>query len=325
MNVHLQTAIGLAFAAVVLTACASGPDRATDGAQVGPNGETIERIGPTEAVPWAEEITDDHRRAGMVLADIDRKVGTWVQLVLRGQKEDVRTVVSLEDSIRNDVRRHLQTVIDELAGGPVRNRRIAAAALGFADRKEVLGSLLAAVEDRDQVVVANALLGISILRVPDTPIARITEKFRDQHAPIDVRNNAGRALRTQDLLALEGLERDLVLDAARFALVSDESAVRVHGLLILATMLDTDSIGRIEALLDDETALVAQAASRSLAYIGSEELRANGAAARALAKGADRIKDRAIRAAILGDLQRLTKRNYGEDIDEWLKYAHGLP
>ncbi len=325
MNLQLQTALGLAFLAIVLGGCASGPDQADEAATLGPDGQSIERIGPSEPVPWSPEITKDSRKAGMVLADLDRKVDTWVKLVLRGQREDVRTVVSIEDSIRNDVRRHLDIVVDQLAHGVVRNRRVAAAALGFSDVPQTLGPLLAALHDSDEKVVANALLGISTLRPANAPLTGIIEKFRDQNASLDVRSNAGRALRTQDLGNLTDAESELLIDAARFALVSSDPPVRVHGVLLLATVVDTDSISRIEALLDDETIIVAQAASRALAYIGTEELRAQGAAARALAKAIDRVEARAVRAGIIGDLQLLTKVNYGEDTKEWLKFAHDLP
>ena len=70
---------------------------------------------------------------------------------------------------------------------------------------------------------------------------------------------------------------------------------------------------------------MARAASRSLAYLGSVEITAKGPVVRALVASLPHVDPRAVRPYVFQDLQRLAGKNYGEDVELWLKYANSLP
>ena len=239
--------------------------------------------------------------------------------------DDLTRLDLLEATLRRDVQKNHTLLVDQLQTGPLVNRQVAAAALGFSDDPRALGPLLGALQDSNQDVVANALLGLSALRSPKTQVGGIASLFADRTQPVNVRSNAGRALRTLQLGGLSGTPRDQVIDAARLALGDEEPSVRVHGSLILAELVDTEAIQRLSLLLTDSSPLVARAASRSIARIGSVDTSLKGQAARALTAHIDRVDRRAVRKSLIDDLQRLAKRNYGEDTDAWLEYAHRLP
>ena len=112
--------------------------------------------------------------------------------------------------------------------------------------------------------------------------------------------------------------------AARFALGDAEPQVRIHGALLLARMEDVESFDEIASLLEDEVPLVRSAASRAVAYLGAEKGEVMGRATRALVVAMRDADSSTFESAVLRDLQALTKRNYGSDIDEWLDFANQL-
>ena len=127
------------------------------------------------------------------------------------------------------------------------------------------------------------------------------------------------------LLGLEEADRAAVIRAGRAALGDPEEGLRPSGALILAEVADTDSIPELSRALTDPTPLVARAASRALARIGSVEPEFKGKAARALTSVLNSVDPERVRPSILKDLQALAGKNYGDDIEEWVRYAQKLP
>ncbi|MEL6428099.1 MAG: HEAT repeat domain-containing protein [Planctomycetota bacterium] len=277
-----------------------------------------------DAVPYDPNAAADDRRTGVLLAEIHRKLDIWTNLTLRGDpKKDARTLTQVESALGYDASKNAALLVDQLDVGAPRNRMISAAALGFVGSDVALGPLLAALDDRDEQVVANALLGLSVLAEPTTPLTRIAGMLEDRGADPDVRNNAGRVLRAMPSLVLNGSEREAILGAARFAIGDEEPWVRIHGLMLLAELTDAESLEDMATLLTDDTPLVRLAASRAVAYLGDVEGEAFGRATRALVGALSDTRSQAFRSAVLGDLRRLTKRNFDDD-DAWLKYANRL-
>lgn len=306
-----------ALALLVLSAgCASSRTDDSQSSLFGSDG------GDSEAVSIVRP--DDDRKVGYLLADIDRKLDIWTNLTLRGDpKKDARTLTQVEVAIAYDAAKNAGLLVEQLDVGPPRNRMIAAAALGFTESEIALGPLLAALDDSNPEVVANALLGLSVLAEPTTPLTRIAGMLGDRGVDTNVRNNAGRVLRALPVSVLEGPESEAVLEAARFAIGDEEPWVRIHGLMLLATLEDTESMGDMATLLSDEVSLVRLAASRSIAYMGDVAPKAFGKAVRALVGAVRDTRSQAFRSAVLGDLRRLTQRNF-EDEDEWTEYANQL-
>ncbi len=275
--------------------------------------------------PWDAEQSRDNRKIGFVLTELDRKLRTWNELVLTGSTDrDGHIVKRIEDSLAYETMKYLDPLLEQLVVGPPNNRRIAAAALGFSGAPRALGPLLAALTDPDVEVIGNALLSLGTLRAADTPLASIAALL-SEHPEAQVRSNASRALRS--LVDGSRAEDELALtrDAARRALGDTEIAVRVNACLLLAQLEDVESIDRITLALGDKETIVARAASRSIARLGSIEVTSKGRAARALAAALLRVDRDRVRPAILRDLQALAGKNFGDESDPWLEWANRLP
>ena len=319
---RFQTQAALCALTLAVTACNTPGEE-----QARPvEGQEVEWIGPQGPEPYDPNITKDRRKAGAVLADIDKSLRIWTNILLTGSAaKDGSTLNIVEADLRRKVNSKLPMLLEQLETGPPINRQIAAASMGFSDGTRVLGPLLAALDDDSSDVVANALLGLSILRDPATPRIPLASKLEDVQQTLAVRNNAARALRSVGLLGLDEADRAAVIRAGRAALGDPEEGLRPSGALILAEVADTDSIPELSRALTDPTPLVARAASRALARIGSVEPEFKGRAARALTSVLNSVDPERVRPSILKDLQALAGKNYGDDIEEWVRYAQKLP
>lgn len=276
-------------------------------------------------VAWNPDQNKDQRKIGFILAELDGSLRKWNSLVLSGATvRDAHSISLIEHSIAYDAAKYQEEIMDQLITGPQNNRRVAAAALGFSGSPRALAPLLSALSDPDEQVIANALLSLGTLRDPGTPLTFIASLMAE-HESNAVRANAGRALRS--LLAVNSAveERADVRSCARRATADIEPAVRMSALLLLAELHDYDSLDAIALALNDPVPLVARAASRSVAHIGSNEPEYKGRAARALAASLSRVDKQNVRPAVFSDLQALGSRNYGPDIDAWIEWANRLP
>lgn len=321
MNSQLLVHASVALALVFLGSCAS-----TGTNELGePTGSTIKSAGPEEPEPY-KLLTKEERAIGFALAELDSSIQKWNSLVLTGDAaKDGPRLKYLEEAIRYRTNQSFEGLVDQVTTGPLINRQIAATALGFSGSPKALPPLLAAMLDSDSQVVANALLGLSILGLPDTPVGNIASKLSDRSQPTNVRVNAGRALRALRVGRLEGEERTSVLGAARSGLGDDEPSVAMNSALLLAELGDAESILAIAERLRHPSANVARAASRSLAYLGTIDATSKGPAVRALVACLPHVDNRAVRPFVYVDLQRVAGKNYGDDVDQWLKYANTLP
>lgn len=299
----------------------------TPGGQDTPvEGQEVEWIGPEGPEPYDPDITRDRRMTGDILADIDKSLRMWNNLLLTGSSsKDGSTLNIVEADLRRKVNKKLQLLEEQLETGPPINRQIAATSLGFSASSATLGPLIGALQDDSPDVVANVLLGLSILADPDTPRIPLAEKLEDVSQPFPVRNNAARALRAVGLQNLDEADRAATIRAGRAALGDADEGLRPSGALILAEVVDTGSIPELARALTDPTPLVARAAARSLARIGSVDRKFEGQAARALTNALSVVDEDSVRPSILKDLQALAGKNYGDDVEEWVRYAQKLP
>ncbi len=321
---NLIHSASLALAAALLLGCSSTGGGGAE--EPNPDASSVEWIGPEGREAYDPEAIKDRRKAGLLLAELDKSMRAWNNIVLDGKaSQDLTRLDLLESTLRHETKTNHALLVDQLQSGPPINRQIAAAALGFSDNPKSLAPLLGALQDSNDDVVANALLGLSTLRSPKTQVGSIASLFTDKSRPINIRSNAGRTLRSLPLGSLDEESRQRVIEAARLALGDDEASVRVHGCLLLAEVVDTEAIQRLSVLLMDQATLVARAASRSIARIGSIDTKFKGQAARALTAHIDEVDRDNVRSALLDDLQRMAQVNYGDDTEAWLKYAHKLP
>lgn len=323
MTPQLLKAASAALALAALGSCASG---GRGDSSIGrADGPSVKVAGPTEVEPYTP-LTTEQQAIGFALAELDGSIQKWNSMVLTGNEvKDGQRVQYLEEAIRYRAQESFEGLVEQVETGPVINRQIAATALGFTGTADALAPLLAALLDRDDQVVANALLGLSVLGHPETPVENIASKMSDRSQPTNVRVNAGRALRAIRVAHLQGEARAAVTGAARSGLGDEEPGVVMNSALLLAELMDADSILALSERLPHPSSNVARAASRSLAYLGSVEITAKGPVVRALVASLPHVDPRAVRPYVFQDLQRLAGKNYGEDVELWLKYANSLP
>lgn len=297
-----------------LLACAS-----TGGESESPLEGAQERM---QVEGYAQEALREKTTLGMALAQLDRSIQAWNQLFLNGSEAtDGRRLRNLQDSITHRTRKLFYEIVDQLETGPPINRRIAATALGFAANEESLSPLLNALSDSDDEVVANALLGLSLLGDPDTPTSSLAGLIQSGTTPT-IRSNA--ALATLEVLRSGASAAESVLPSARSGLHDQDPRVRTQCALILAHRMDVASIGDLSlAMLEDPVPSAAMAATRALAYMGSNDNRQKGRVARIMTAGLSRLEG-GRRDSLLNDLRKLAGRNYAKD-EDWVTWAHRLP
>jgi len=209
----------------------------------------------------------------------------------------------------------------ELETGPVRNRMVAAMALGFSNNPEALSVLLAALEDVDDRVEINALIGLSVLASKDTPLSLLTYRMREHDNP------QARAMASSAVVycVAAGATCEDVKSTARLGLIDSEPVVRTRSSLILAELQDSDSVESIAALLYDEIPLVRRAARQSITQLGMRDDHVRGDAARALATALSRADTDADETNLILYLRKLSNINHGDDVTEWVDWANQMP
>lgn len=258
---------------------------------------------------------------GKYLTDLSASISAWASKTWTASgNEDRRKQDLLELHIMERAHRRKAELLQELEAGAVRNRVIAAAALGFTREPDVLSPLLAALDDPERKVVANALLGLALLQNADTPPGRVCALLANDPDP-RVRWSAAYCARS---IAEVGVRDDCLARSARLGLSDAEPMVRSQCALLLAQLEDAGSLDAIESLLYDEVPLVSAAASRSIRALGQALPQQKGRAARALAR-AMRDGDRDLRLRVLPDLVRLSGRDHQLDAAAWMEWAESLP
>lgn len=296
-----------------LAACASGGAKKsmTDREFEVESGDYVER-----------QVEGEPKNAGKILAEFDGKMRAWSGLTAVGDDtKDGPRATGLFQDLKFRANRHLQLLIDELQFGVTKNRIIAAMAVGFSGSDEALSPLLAALEDADERVEINALIGLYILRSKDTPLGVLTDRMTSHPNPT-VRHMAADALA---YCVQEGATGDGLVVAAHKGLIDEEPMVRARSALLLAELVDAESIDLISDLLYDEVQIVKQAARQSITYIGLNDDQAKGDAARALGSALSKAESKRDEKKLILYMQTLSTINLGDDVDEWLRWANDQP
>ncbi len=292
-----------------------------------------------EPVPiraYSPEMLKGSGSSGAVLLDIDTSLKAWHQLLLTAKDEtDARTARALEEDLAYKSTKHQALLIEQLESGGITNRRVAAMALGFTrgnvsmtatdlSRSKVrdpLPVLLAALEDPEAKVAANAAFAVGLLAAPKTPTGGLVHMLEFSQAT-EARTNAAWALKQ---LVDKGTDPVPLIPAARRGLHTDLPGVRSTCALILAAALDLDAMDDLALQLYDDENLPAVAAAQALGYIGSRDDSAYGSSARALTAALPKVRKH-VRERILTVLSQMGERNYGPDNDEaWIEWAHKIP
>jgi len=282
---------------------------------------TPEDEGPIEVRQFGPD-TRTEASIGKYLADLSNAMTAWMNITLDASNERERsTKWGLETNLRESVRLRQGEILAELEAGPPQNRVIAAAALGFSEDPAVLSPLLAALDDRDPKVVSNALLGLTLLASPETPLPRIGELLRHGEDS-KLRWSAANCSRT---LIQAGADGSVILDDLRAGLTDlEEPVVRSQCALSLALLEDLDSIEALGGAVYDAVPLVSRAAAQGLVHLGRTVDTCKGEVARILV-GALLDGDRELRVRVHRSLRELSGHDYGLDEEEWVKWSERLP
>jgi hypothetical protein len=331
---------------LLLTCACASPSSSTDPEPGDPNslGATVKTDDYIDMGPGIERASE--LPIGAFLGEIGRRVQAWTRARLDGNSEELRL---LGEVLEFECARRQGELVEQLESGAPRNRALAAVALGFAKRRMrlnndltqeqidcgalSLGPLLAATEDTDPKVAANALMGLGILARADTPIAPIARALVDsENTP--VRSNAAFAMsaiaKAGNDSARKGGEP---LDPAQIELAREtcirglgdaDVGVRTQCAATLGIVGDESTIPFLGDRLDDEIEFVGQAASIALVRLGRDNPRLKGRIARLLAGQLDLVRP-SRRDTVLYGLILLAGRQMGDSTAIWQDWAGRLP
>lgn len=326
---------------LLIGACSSTPDSDPESKGLGMEINTENELDLSGGI-----VRDRELPIGAFLNEIGLRVQSWTQAHMNSDQEQLRL---LTEVLEFECAKRQGEIVQQLETGPPRNRALAAIALGFAKRRTILsndfvpteidkrdgslGPLLAAIDDSEPKVAANALMALGILAHPETPLMPIAGALENA-LEVDVRSNAAFAIS-----AVAGAARKLA-DAGGEDLSEQQRQVArqacVHGLTDVDVGVRTQSaaslgfVGNAESLaflgdrLDEETALVAQAASVAIARLGAQNPMLKGRAAQLLVGQLDEVRP-SRRDTLIYALSALAGRHLGNKTNVWHNWASRLP
>lgn len=326
----------LLLASLALAACSTPPESAPSSTD--PLGGVLDAPEfldvPTE-IARAQELS-----IGAFLGEVGVRVEAWTAARLNGDEERERL---LRQVLQFECSKRQRELVDQLQTGPVRNRSLAAVGLGFTNRRsvlqadlttievdsgaEALGPLLGAISDPDPEVSANALMGLGILARPETPLGPLCAMLVGAEEPWR-RGNAAFALsailEASDEEAIDPERAALAREACLRALSDSDLSVRAQCAASLGIVGDGESLAFLGDALDDDVALVGQAAGTALVRLARAEPTWKGRVGRLLAARLDLVRPTR-RDTVIYALVLLAGRHLGEDAEVWQDWARNLP
>ena len=253
------------FLLLLLASCASSGSKTDSVRDLPSDIETEEYVNLSARVT-----ADEDAPIGAFLGEVGNRVQAWNNARLLGDNERVRL---LEGVLKFECLRRQHEIIDQLESGPSRNRSLAAVALGFTNSRVIvdpdksldlidrgaiaISPLLAAINDEDPQVAANALMGLGLLARIDAPLEPICNAL-DTSPSTAVRNNASYAL-VRILGASKDVPADfteeqlaMVRESCQLALNHTKVSIRIQASAVLGLAGDEDSIPHLGDRLNDE-------------------------------------------------------------------------
>ncbi|MCY2961402.1 MAG: HEAT repeat domain-containing protein [Planctomycetota bacterium] len=318
MQVRQALPLAVPLLLALASACASTEAEKSPATEAA---EGAKSTAPEQPIAQLVEATRTPEPIGKLLQSLDREITAWNNLFLAAQSETDRSKArNLEKTIMTTTHNRRQEILEQLESGPLTNRIVAAAALGFTRDQSVQSPLLAALDDPEPQVVSAALLGLWLLGRQDTPLDRIASHLTMGDTE-EVRTNAALCLST---LVKSGARSPSALPALRIGLLDSSPTVRAHCCLALAELADSESFQAIADMMTDPTTLAAAASARSVAFLASKDIKLRGKAARAMVGAWIRAEEPA-KTSIYRSMVELSGTNYGSDEEEWSKWATRLP
>lgn len=317
------TPTGLPLASLLAWALASCASTSGSGEQ----DPAVEPLIPSETWEGIEEVRvssdveDLDPSTGALLVELDQLVTAWNNQLMEANKASDRAKFRVLDAkLTHKATGGTDRLVEVLQTGPARNRQLAAMALGFSSEERAEGPLVAALEDPEPEVRANAAFALGILARTETPLGGLVALWRDEDP--GCRRNASWAIKQ---LQAAGADASGAREAARDGLFDADPAVQTHSIVVLARLGDGASLPDLVLLLESEHLLITRAASRAIARLGAQDPHLKGRSARALAAALVQHEEGTRRRVFLEDLQRLAGKNYGAENEPWIEWAGRLP
>lgn len=264
----LPAPAGCVLLLAVLAACASGPDPEPGPGAASPDAAAAPSEAPGNLLrtPDRAKLYFDLEQMSLRYMDArDRgAVGTWESL-------HANVLGPLVDENRDEL---LATLGRE---GERSFRRIAARGLGFgSDAGRIVPALMPVLADRDEVLVAGALVSLYLLEDARTPVRPLVELLN--HPDLDIRSNAALALaRVLRARRIEGLGPDEEVKRASGHLVllvssvAEDEFVRAHAAAALGAIGDPAATDILTNLLGDASSAVRMRAAEGLGVLAQEQ------------------------------------------------------
>jgi HEAT repeat protein len=244
---------------LLLAACASAPPKPIEvNASEAMRTDFLKRLQEALRVPDGED-------ADTVMNSLEHWLPEWQTQQRRGQAEPLEKLITVK------VVCHFEDVLAALQKGTRERQLVAAWALGYArvpendlgiasPHERARDALVAVLNEPDDALLRNALLGLWKLADPATPVHPLASLLAQHHDP-DVRTNAALALVTVVTPDTVGGARDAML----VALADNEPRVRMHAAVFARRFPAPESTKRVMQLLPHEdTPLVRAAFARAL-------------------------------------------------------------
>ncbi|HET6204723.1 MAG TPA: HEAT repeat domain-containing protein [Planctomycetota bacterium] len=222
--------------------------------------------------------TKQERAVGVVLTTLDNHLVAWNLAKLETPTtENLTRLHGIEVVIRTEARAQVEALLEQLRSGPPRNRRIAAAALGFAQDPRAVEALLEAAGDADGDLANNALVGLGALAAPSGPrteglLPPLEPLFRMLEESTDGlrRTNAAFAIKR----AVEAGARCPALRERLVAALADgEGGVRAQCAAALGALGDAATAEALLARSEDPDPVVRASAAFALGCLRVESAR----------------------------------------------------
>lgn len=174
------------MAALVLCACSS----TETGTEKPVKDPALEREMQKEAERVQSEIAKNND-FDLVLLRIDKALDDYATNVAKSENiKAQRRADSLRQYLEVQSRRFAKQLVEALGSDAVRQRSIAAAALGFSGDEALVEPLANSLGDSESFVRSNAALGLGQLASPKTPLTTLVSIAKDSTRPIEERRAA---------------------------------------------------------------------------------------------------------------------------------------
>jgi hypothetical protein len=230
-----------------------------------------------QPLPEPELLPDESNRdSTRRLLQLEHALDAWYGA---SERQEYARKESFELLLHDYTNQHFAAILGDLRGGNLRRGRVAAAALGFSDRKEAVRPLEKSLSSGEPQIIEHALLSLYHLGIRNIEGSASAKDFPrvDPRILAPFLSNAQPTIRSNAALAMrpnlgEGQTPSDVLLALISACADQDDRVRVHALAALGSTRDVEAIPHLVRGLSDPRPLGRMRAALGLGGIGDPQV-----------------------------------------------------